>query len=152
MILHNQIVFQLLVCFFSPSQAGAGLQLAGLCLWTNPSGGVHVDLHVPFCLGGSLRSFPPVVTDPVGESRPPQIVQCPLCLHLPALPILCSGIPAHLHRSDQQSATCFPLHRHHGTGPWPDCFLYLRKPVAYISEYLLKMLRVSLYSSHLRCA
>ncbi|TNM87879.1 hypothetical protein fugu_006100 [Takifugu bimaculatus] len=31
-------------------------------------------------------------------------------------------------------------------------FLYLRKPVAYISEYLLKMLRASLYSSHLRCA
>lgn len=108
--------------FFSPSQAGAGLRLAGVCLWTDPSGGVHVDLHVPFCVGGSLRSFPPVVTDPVRESQPPQVVQCPLCLHLPALPILCSGIPAYLHRSDQQSATCFPLHRHHGTGPWPDSY------------------------------
>lgn len=117
----------LLSAFFSPSQAGAGLRLAGLCLWTDPSGGVHVDLHVPFCVGGSLRSFPPVVTDPVRESQPPQVVQCPLCLHLPALPILCSGIPAYLHRSDQQSATCFPLHRHHGTGPWPDCLYLLKK-------------------------
>lgn len=110
---------------FSPSQAGAGLRLAGLCLWTDPSGGVHVDLHVPFRVGGSLHSFPPVVTDPVRESQPPQVVECPLCLHLPALPILCSGIPAYLHRSDQQSATCFPLHCHHGTGPWPDCYKYL---------------------------
>lgn len=141
-----------LSAFFPPSQAGAGLRLAGLCLWTDPSGGVHVALHVPIRVGGSLRSFPPVVTDPVRESQPPQVVQCPLCLHLPALPILCSGIPAYLHRSDQQSATCFPLHRHHGTGPWPDCYKYLSLFKKTCSIYFWISVRASLYSSHLRCA
>lgn len=130
-----------LVCFVFPpsSQAGAGLRPAGLCVWTDSSGSVHVDLHVPLCVGGSLQFVPAVVTDPVRELQPLRVVQFPLCLHLPALPGVWSGIPACVYSGEQRSATCFALHRHHGTGLWPH---YHKNPF-FISENILD---VSLHS------
>lgn len=124
-----------LVCFVFPpsSQAGAGLRLAGLCIWTDSSGGVHVDLHVPLCVGGSLQFVPALVTDPVRELQPLWVVEFPLCLHLPALPGVWSGIPACVCSGEQRSATCFALHRHHGTGPRP----HFHKNLFFISENIL---------------
>lgn len=109
-------------------QTGAGLWPAGLCVWTDPSGGVHVDLHVPVCADGSLHPVPPVVTDPVWVLSSPQVVQFAVCLSIPALPRYGSGIPAYICGGDQQFSTCFLLHHHPGTGRWPARLILVWSP------------------------
>lgn len=110
--------FKFLISSSPLPQTGAGLWPAGLCVWTVPSGGVHVDLHVPVCVAGSLHPVPPVVTDPVWVLQSPQVVQFAVWLCVPALPSSGSGIPAYVCGSDQQFATCILLHHHPGTGKW----------------------------------
>lgn len=106
------IVFSFLFSFLP--QTGVGLRPAGLCLWTVPPGGVHVDLHVSDCAGGSLLSVPPVDTEPVWVL--PQVVQFPVWFSVPALPGSGPWFSSHICGGDQQYAACVLLHHHSRTG------------------------------------
>lgn len=106
-------------------QTGARLWPAGLCIWTVPSGGVHMDLHVPVCFAGSLHPVPAVVTDSVWVFSSPKVVQFAVRLCIPALPSSGSGIPAYICGGDQQFATCILLHHYLRTGRWPARLIFL---------------------------
>lgn len=45
-------------------QACPRLWPAGLCIWTVPPGGVHMDLHVSVCVGDTLYAIPSMVKEP----------------------------------------------------------------------------------------
>lgn len=98
------------------SQTGVGLWPAGLCIWTVPPGGVHMDLHVPVCVAGSLQPFPCVVTDSVWVLQSPQVVHFAVWVSVSALPSSGPGISPHLCGDYKQFATCVLLHHHPGTG------------------------------------